>query len=279
MALKTILVHADESQNVGERVELASMIAADAGATLVGAALTGVSRLIYEAGLISDNDPNLTVHLSTQTGILRGRAENALASFAQTAEKSGARFETQLIDDEEEFILRTRRHDLVVIGQYSPDEPSLAVTPEFQESVVTNSARPVLVVPYAGHFERAGTRVMIGWDDSIAAARAVANAIPIIRQASSVDIVVFNADEDERTFRGSGEDIAIFLAHHDIKANVLRQKTSIDVGNALLSMATDIGSDLLVMGAYGHSRFREMLLGGVTRSVLKLMTVPVLMSH
>jgi nucleotide-binding universal stress UspA family protein len=87
-------------------------------------------------------------------------------------------------------------------------------------------------------------------------------------------VVVFNAEDVQL-----GPDIAHYLARHGVKANVIRQQTDIDVGSALLSMVTDLNSDCIVMGAYGHPRLRERLLGGVTRTVLESMTVPVSMSN
>ena len=112
------------------------------------------------------------------------------------------------------------------------------------------------------------------------AAPAVTAAIPLLKRAQNVDVVVFNPDSrGDAHGEMPGADIGLYLARHNIKVNVVRQKTDIDVGNALLSIATDLGSDMIVMGGYGHSRFREILLGGVTRTVLESMTVPILMAH
>ena len=152
--------------------------------------------------------------------------------------------------------------------------------PDFPEYVVINSGRPVLIVPYAGRFDTFGKRVLVAWDASISATRAVTAALPLLRRADAVEIVVFNADvQDDAHGEQPGADIALYLARHDVKVNVVRQNSKIDIGNALLSMTNDLNSDLMVMGGYGHSRFREILLGGVTRTVLESMTVPVLMAH
>jgi nucleotide-binding universal stress UspA family protein len=282
MSYKTILVHVDKSRGAAERIKLAAMIAAKQNARLVGVALTGISRFIYQAGLINDNDPNLTTHLSAQLDMLRNRAEEALEEFAQLAQKLNVRaFETELIDDEagDGVTLRARCNDLVVIGQTDLDEPSPAVAPDFPEVVVMDTGRPVLIVPYAGRFDSVGNRVLIAWDGSIGATRAVANALPLLKSADAVDVAVFNPESVGDPDQQPGADIAAYLAHHGVHANVVRQKIDISIGDALLSMATDLNSDLMVMGAYGRSRFREMLLGGVTRTVLQSMTVPVLMSN
>jgi nucleotide-binding universal stress UspA family protein len=282
MSYKTVLVHVDKSRGASERIRLAAMIAARENARLAGVAVTGVSRLIYQTGLISDSDPNLTEHLSAQLDMLRDRARQALAEFEQLAQQLTVRsFETQLVDDEagEAVALHARCNDLVVIGQTDLEEPSPAVMPDFPEFVVMNSGRPVLIVPYAGRFEHVGSRALIAWDGSVGATRAVANAIPLLKRADGVEVVVFNPESMADADRQPGADIAAYLAHHGVNAHVLLEKVDIDIGDALLSMATDSNADLIVMGAYGHSRFREMLFGGVTRTVLESMTVPVLMSN
>lgn len=276
MSYKSILVHVDKTNSASERIKLAATIAMNEHAHLTGVAVTGISRFIYQAGLINDNDPNLATHLAAELDILRERAKEALDHFAHIAQKMHVRsFEMQMVDDEDEgFTRQARCNDLVVIGQTDPEEPTPAVTPDFPDHVMLNSGRPALIVPYAGHFDRFGSKLMIAWDASVAATRAVANALPILRRAEIIEVVVFNADDPQL-----GPDVAQYLAHHNIEANVIRQETDIDVGDALLSMAIDLNSDSIVMGAYGHWRLRERLLGGVTRTVLESMTIPVLASH
>lgn len=276
MSYKTILVHVDKSNTASKRIKLAAAIALNENAHLTGIGITGISLLIYQAGLINDNDPNLSTHLIAEQDILRESAKDALNDFTRIAQTMHVRsFDTQLVDDEtDDFTRHARCNDLIVIGQTDPEEPSPAVTPTFPEHAVLNSGRPLLIVPYAGNFERFGRKVMIAWDASAAAARAVAYALPILRRADIVEVIVFNLDDEQL-----GPDVVQYLAHHDVKADLIRQETDIDVGNSLLSMATDLNSDVMVMGAYGHSRLREKLLGGVTRTVLESMTVPVLMSN
>ncbi|HVL76904.1 MAG TPA: universal stress protein [Noviherbaspirillum sp.] len=283
MSYKTILVHVDKDQHAAERIALASRIANAQNAHLVGVAPTGVSRLVYQTRYVYDGGrmaSNLDEHLDR----LRAEAASALNAFEAEVDKIGARsFESRPVDDEAgaAISLQARYADLVVLGQYDPEHASAVTMSDFPEFVVMNSGRPVLLVPYTGHFPEAGKRVMIAWDASTSATRAVTAAIPLLKQAAQVDVVVFNGESsDEGHGEQPGADIALYLARHGVQVNVVRQKTSgIDVGNALLSMASDLGSDMMVMGGYGHSRFREILLGGVTRTVLQSMTVPVLMAH
>jgi len=282
MSYKTILVHVDKSRHTSERLRIAMQIALDEQAHLIGAALTGISHFVYQAGLMGDG-AGFTAQLETHLDLLRAQARESLGTFEAAAAAAGVvSCESQVVDDEAGagISLIGRYSDLIVIGQTDREEPSPATLPDFPEYVVMSSGRPVLVVPYAGRFDTVGRRVLVAWNGSTSATRAVTNAIPLLRRAEIVEVVVFNVDASSDTHgEQPGADIALYLARHGIKVDVTRQKTGIDVGNALLSLATDLGSDMIVMGGYGHSRFREILMGGVTRTVLQAMTVPVLMSH
>jgi nucleotide-binding universal stress UspA family protein len=122
--------------------------------------------------------------------------------------------------------------------------------------------------------------VLVAWDGSQEASRALDGALPFLRQAAEVKVVVFNA-EDQVNMHGEqpGADIALYLARHGVKVDVLQETTEQDIGNALLSLAADTVADMLVMGCYAHSRFRELMLGGASSTVLTSMTLPVLMAH
>ncbi len=149
------------------------------------------------------------------------------------------------------------------------------------EHVAFASGRPVLVVPYAGHFESVGGRVLIGWNATREAARAVNDAMPLLAIADAVTVLTIDprAGPDAHG-ELPGADISLHLARHGVKADIERTVSAdIPVGDVLLSRAADLGAELLVTGAYGHSRVRELLLGGATRALLRSMTVPVLMSH
>jgi nucleotide-binding universal stress UspA family protein len=139
----------------------------------------------------------------------------------------------------------------------------------------------VLVVPYAGRFGECGRRVLVAWNASRAATRAVNDAMPLLARAETVTVLCIDPAADGRAHGETpGMDIAVHLARHAVKARVETTVSGgIGVGNALLSRVSDIGADLLVMGAYGHARVRELLLGGATRTILESMTLPVLMSH
>lgn len=279
MSYKTVLVHVDESEHARERIKLAAVVAMAENAHLVGTAMTGASRYIQRTKMLAELDPNFMIHLE----FLHQRANRGLEEFEATAQRLGlVSFEKRLVDDEAAggICLQARYCDLVVIGQIDPREVSPVVMPDFPQYVVINSGRPVLIVPYSGKFENIGNRVLIAWDASMAATRTVTNALPLLKRAQIVEVALFNPESQPQVHGAlPGSDVAIYLARHGIKVEVLQRTTDADIGTALLALATELDSDLLVMGGYGHSRFREILLGGVTRTVLEAMTIPVLMSH
>ncbi|CAN5748312.1 universal stress protein [soil metagenome] len=279
MSYKTVLVHVDESSRSALRVNIAAEIAKAEEAHLIGTAVTGVSRFIYQDGNISASDPNLGIHLK----FLRERAEKAVASFKKSASDLGVlSYESVIANDEAGggIGLQARYADIIVIGQTNSDEPSPSVLPDFPEYLVMNSGRPVLIIPYAGDFTSVAKRPLISWDSSRESTRAVTDAIPLLKRADLVQVAIFNpTSSPDAHGEQPGADIALFLARHGIKVEVSVHKTSTDIGNALLSLSHDLDSDMIVMGGYGHSRFREMIMGGVTRTILECMTIPVLMSH
>ncbi|WP_338848898.1 universal stress protein [Massilia sp. W12] len=291
MSYKTILVHVDETKRCKARLALAAHMAQREQAHVVGVAMTGISRFIYQNARFEDCDPNLSLHLD----FLRERAKKALAAFEPEMRALGVdSVETHIVDDEAGagLCLHARYADLVIIGQTDLDEVSPSVLPDFPQQVVLHAQRPVLVLPYVGEFDTAqhpiGKRILLAWNGGKEAVRAVTYALPILQQAELVQIAVFDPDEKPGIHGDEpGADIALYLARHGVKAEASVhytdedrvEKRKLDVGNALLSLANDFGSDMLVMGAYGHSRWRETFLGGVTKTILESMTIPVLMAH
>jgi nucleotide-binding universal stress UspA family protein len=145
---------------------------------------------------------------------------------------------------------------------------------------VLHSDRPVLVVPYTGHFSSVATKVVIAWDGSKEAMQAVVASIPFLQKAEEVRVVIYDptAEQKEREPH-IGNELAKYLARFDINVEILIQVSSRGLGNSLLSFAADCSADLIVMGAFVHSRYREMFLGGMTNTMLSDMTIPVLFAH
>ena len=168
--------------------------------------------------------------------------------------------------------------DLTILGQF---EPAAAARRPRSEEVALLAGRPLLVVPYGGDFPTVGERVVVAWDAGREATRAVKDAMPLLAEAAQVTVMTIDP-RPSTAGHGAvpGADIARYLARHGVKAAVESTGSAgIGAGDVLLSRAADLGADLLVMGAYGHSRVHEVLLGGATRTVLASMTLPVLMAH
>ncbi len=285
MAYPTILVHVDDSASAAGRVRLAASLARRTGSHLVGAAPTGVSRFLYHSMPPEKDDPTLALHLD----MLRTQARQALASFSALCEAAQlASFEARVIDDEAGagLSLYGRATDLLIIGQAEPHAKALAA--ELPNYVVTHAGRPVLLVPSTGAPDGVGQRILVSWDGGREAARALQLALPLLQLADRVEIAVFEVAAATHTVDDAlASDPRPWLARHGITAALtvhpVQQHRMLnrrhEVGERLLGVASETDADLLVMGAYGHSRFRESLLGGVTRTVLDAMTIPVLMAH
>ncbi len=285
MAYPTILVHVDEHAASAERVRLAAQLSLRVGGHLIGAAPTGVSRFLYHSMPPEKDDPTLALHLD----MLREQARAALDRFNLQCREAGvSSFASSVIDDEAGagLSLYARAADLLVIGQAEPQATRGAS--DLPAYVVSNAGRPVLLVPLSSHCPAVGRRILVSWDGGREAARALQLALPLLQDADQVSIAVFEVTSAEHTVADAlAADPRPWLARHGIKASLavhaIDQKRRLsrrhEVGERLLSVVSDVSADLLVMGAYGHSRFRESLLGGVTRSVLESMTLPVLMAH
>ncbi|HUN45587.1 MAG TPA: universal stress protein [Stellaceae bacterium] len=206
-------------------------------------------------------------------------AKKAEAAFRDTCSRAGITGEWRLADGDtsEMGVLSARYADLAVTGQVDPENPPPGSAARLPEQLALASGRPVLIFPYAGKFETVGRRVLVAWSRTRESARAVNDAMPILKRAEKVSVLSINPEQGGGI---PGADIALHLAHHGVKAEATSTVAKdIDVGNTLLSRAADFGSDLIVMGCYGHSRARELMLGGATREILGHMTAPVLMSH
>jgi nucleotide-binding universal stress UspA family protein len=210
------------------------------------------------------------------------RARSAIARFEQTAKRAGVSAESRVMSASisgaaDQLGRLGRRFDLVVVGQ--PEREKSASDEVVDEGVLFESGRPVVFVPY---IQKAGLkldRVMVCWDGSRAATRAIADAMPFLQKAKQVEIVMV-ASKAGKNDEVPGADLGQHLARHGLKVGVKRiTSPDIDVPSTILSYAADSSADMIVMGGYGHSRLREFVLGGATSGMLESMTVPTLMSH
>lgn len=279
MALKDILVHLDGSEASASRLDIAAGLAQRHCAHLVG---LFVAEIGLPPGIIGDPGGGAAMVLLDQMRDTQlADAARAEAAFQERIRRDGLSGEWRMLEGmgTELVPLQARYADLVVLGQRDPDGPE--VTGAILEASLFASGRPVLAVPYAGRFSAVGQRVLVAWNAGKEAARAVGDAMPLLAAAGSVTVLAVNP---QRGLSGHGEepaaDIALHLARHGVKA-VAQQMVAPAVGDdeALLNAAAEMNADLLVMGAYGHSRLREMVMGGVTRTILRSMTLPVLLAH
>jgi nucleotide-binding universal stress UspA family protein len=271
MAYKDLLVHVDSSSHCAARLALAVTLARRFGAHLTG---LHVMPTLAISPFIADQFS--TALLDKGHARIAQLRDDARAAFAAASQPLGSEAEWRETrgDPADAVRLAARKADLAILGQPEPGS-DVAYLPE---QVVMGSGRPALLVPYAGTFANVGGRVLVAWNGSAQAARAVNDALPFLQGAERVVVVTVNP---ARSDRAGDTDIARHLARHGIAAEISDIVTDRDdnVGDVLLSRATDEAADLIVMGAYGHSRLRELVLGGVSRALLGHMTVPVLMAH
>jgi nucleotide-binding universal stress UspA family protein len=276
MGYKDLLVHVDNDPGCASRLDVAAALAARHEAHLTGLHAMGWPRV--PGYLEAEIPPNA---LDFQRRQLEAAAREAEQRFLDRTRRRGVHGEWRVDTGDILFAvkLHARYADLTVVGQgldlggaprdlaYLPEELALGV------------GRPVLIVPRYGTFETVGERVLIAWNGSREATRAVHDAMPLLRLAGKVTVLSIDPEPGPEP-RVPGADIARHLARHGIAAEVdFVPGLDIEVGDVLLSRAADLGIDLIVMGAYGHSRLREMVLGGATRHMLQHMTAPVLMAH
>jgi nucleotide-binding universal stress UspA family protein len=208
-------------------------------------------------------------------------AKDAVDRFEAATKKAGVAAQSRILDATfggaaTLFARTARRFDLAVVGQAQREH---GASEELMiEGALFESGRPVVVVPYIQKSGLTLERVLVCWDGGRTAARAVGDAMPFLERAKAVDIVI--VAEERKNDEITGAKLSEHMARRGIKANVKRiAKGGLAVDAAILDYAADSGADFMVMGGYGHSRLREFILGGVTRSILASMTLPVLMSH
>ena len=283
---KTIVVHVDGSPSQACRLQAAALLANAHDAHLVGAAPTGMSWL--DLALLSGSMA-VPMPLEDFHG-LRDAAAQHLERFHEEAARFGvASVEGRIVEDVPDYalLMQARYADLVVVGQnpdvnaYAGAEVPVAVNVRgLPEKVALQSGRPVLVVPdsYAG--ERIPGTVVAGWNGSLQALRALTAALPLLVRAEQVKLALINPDEITGPHgEDPGADMALYLARHGVRVDVVVERTRAAAGHALAALAMDCDAGLLVIGAYGHSRYREWVLGGATRELLDTTPVPLLLAH
>ncbi|MCG8545680.1 MAG: universal stress protein [Alphaproteobacteria bacterium] len=275
MAIKDLLVHVSTEADAKPVVDAALTLAAANDAHVIG---IGIRPPLDVPSYAAARLPDSVVELLEKRE--DDRLQAAREMFEARAKRAGREDRCEWRSDigivEETLGLHARYADLTVVPQPNPEAMDKRFT-NLAEDMLMTAGRPVLIVPYIGAPETIGKRAIVAWNASREAARAVADAMPLLEQAEKVEVF---AGGDQGIGDLPGADIATHLARHAIDVTVFRNVTDeLSVSETLFNRVANMQADLIVMGGYGRSRFREFVLGGVTRDVLQHMTVPVLMSH
>jgi nucleotide-binding universal stress UspA family protein len=251
-------------------------------ASALDAHLTGIAFLYDPIVPVSAAGYIPAEVIETQQADNEAAAKAAIDRFSAATKRQGLSAEpltlsASLAGAGDQFSRIARRFDLAIVGQAEPESSS--VEEIIAEAALFESGRPVILVPYIQKAPLKLDNVMVCWDGSKSAARAIADAMPLLTKAGSVEIVIITNERGKQD-EIEGADIGQHLARHGLKVDVNRiPGGGIDTADALLSHAADSGADFMVMGGYGHSRLREFILGGVTHSIFRSMTLPALLSH
>ena len=273
--IRAILVHVDATTESATRLEVACTIAQRQRATV--RALFGTGPLTESASF--GYSANAALEQATAVRELR-REQTRLHLQRSLGDDAPAVAWYDVVGDSvgHGFVQEALFADLVVLGQHSPAAARDGGAPAgFVEQVVLEAGRPTLVIPQVLHSESVGRRVLIAWNGSAQAARAISGALPLLQAADAVHAVTWGRSAAIAPF--SRLDLREVLAGHGIDVTMHQRAPSSHVGEELFAFADALGADLVVMGCYGHGRAAERVLGGATRSSLRRMSVPVLMVH
>jgi nucleotide-binding universal stress UspA family protein len=278
MSWKNILVHVDASPQCKSRLDVATTLARQFDAHLTAICVVPESLVVKNART-GWAPPKFVMQLDE---IERERASKAKIQFDNCMAGAGVKFEWR----EQQGLLaatiaaNARYADLVIVSQGKASEKPIEVR-ELPADVALSAGRPVLVIPHVGATGIIGSRILVGWNASREASRAVNDAMPLLKLAHKVTVLAVASERGIGVHRAvPGTEISLHLARHGVRSEAMEAAAGDDdAGEIILSRAAEVGADLIVIGAYGHSRLRESILGGVTRFLLRRMTVPVMMSH
>lgn len=280
MSYKTILVCLTTETNAERLMKAACAVARKFDAHLIGLH-TRQAMLVH---------PGVAVHLTPQSIEAFNDAQNRQAEQIQTIFEQQTANETfanewRLVNADagsasEQLVEQARRADLVIMSQADP-EHDRADQSDIQRDVIQGSGRPVIVIPNVGEYTQFGNNIMIGWSATREATRALHDAIPFVRDKGEATVMWVTHSERDADYLGqSAAEVASGLERHGINTTVTHwQNADIKIGDALLNEASENGADMIVTGAFGHSRFYDFAIGATTTHLLKHMTVPVLFSN
>ncbi len=279
MDIKNILLHLDHSSGCSNRLDIAFAMARDNGAGIDGL------FVVPDYVVPSYVEAQISVDLITDvTEKAIARAEEALVGYRQRAADAGVEMNARVVEGQVIPILRehTKYTDLLLLGQDNPEDPDNA-SYGLADALLFEGASACMVVPHSGKLDAPGRRILLTWNASRESARALREAMSMLQRAETVVVLSSEPDDgDSDVARGHphAQELARFLESHGIES-VSSGIADVDVSpsDAIIGQAADMNADLIVMGAYGHARLREIILGGVTRDLLKQSTVPLFLAH
>lgn len=277
MDYKTILVLCDSSTAAAPRITLARHIAERSGGHLIGLHIRPTFQPPIGFGVTGcfwayEERTSADVERSTRTFQRIIGQQGPTTEWIVASGKVGGYATLQAV-------AQTRCVDLVVLGQTSPDPPIDGIPADLPEAIALWSGRPTLIVPYTGAPALPIKTAVVCWNGSREAALAASGAVPLLKLAADVIVLTIGSDASADPDAGSAADAVRWLLRHGVNARAEKRVADGEIGQAILSRATDLGADLIVMGAYGTPRMKELALGGATRTILRRMTVPVLFAH
>jgi nucleotide-binding universal stress UspA family protein len=279
MRYGTILLHVDHSPGSQARITAAAALARQHGAHLIGAAVAGL-------GGAGDRAPGAAVgrppHLAAGAPLTHGASRaDALAQFQAIVGPAGISYESRCLPEQAEDGLRSlsRFADLVVLGQPGPAGPSDLASEKVAEGLILGSGRPVLIIPSLAHPLPIGQHILLAWDGSIAAALAMSHALPLLVRAAKLIVLQLLSREADDPSRRDCADLGAYLGRHGVQHQIVTRTRQAAAGKDMLAFAQAADCDTLVMGAYSHSPFHELLLGGASRTVFARASCRVLAMH
>ena len=277
MALKDILVHVDSGEGSPSRIEAAIRLAKQHDAHIAGLYILFPMNL---PPYVANEFPAEVLEMQKKRD--EKELQESKQRFEALISDTGVSYEWRAEQGHyEEVVCEHARYvDLLILGQRDENEP-MSPSDASPDSVVLKSGRPAIIVPYIGIPDNFPDRSLIAWNGKRESLRAINDAMPILQKCSYVKVASFIEEAKKREAMSLSEkEIIRHLGRHGVDAQAeIVNPGDLDIGNALLSYVADEAVDLLIMGCYGHSRFRELLLGGVTKRIFAEMTIPVLMSR
>ncbi|GAB2874764.1 universal stress protein [Pseudoduganella ginsengisoli] len=277
---KTIVVHLSSATGTPRTLDIAAGLANSMGAHLIGATTSGIVELNY---LLAAGAEGGSMLLPEDCERLHAEAQQRLQSFDKHCNECGVNsFETRMLDvsQADAMLLQSSYCDLLVADLEDVASHGLLMPAALPGTLVTRAARPVMLVPPLASPSAAFSNLLIAWNGSMGINRVIALALPLIARAAKVTIAVCNPEAEQIDAGGEpGADLAAYLARHNRNVEVVRRDTDEEADTALVNLAAETCADLMLAGAFGHTRLRQWVLGSTTRGLLRQTRIPLLMTH